>query len=127
MLVQHGADLFLVLQREKFVVPLRAISGVGFIEAPSRIEFDVTPVNVKTEKTVLLRNTGTKAVDFTVTTDGPFSSSCRRCFLDVGDSAQVRKCGGDVCGETARDAANLPLALSNDQHARNASSKLGRI
>ncbi|CBZ51361.1 conserved hypothetical protein [Neospora caninum Liverpool] len=83
------SELIVVTEREKFVVPLRAISGIGFLDLPPGVAFGPTPVKVKREKTILIRNTGTKAMVFTIHTSRPFSAVSTRCFLGVGDSTQV--------------------------------------
>ncbi|PFH36000.1 hypothetical protein BESB_056510 [Besnoitia besnoiti] len=83
------SELVVVTERETFVVPVRAISGMGCLDTPERVAFDATPVKLKGEKTLLLRNTGTKAMNFTVHTSAPFTASPRQSFLEVGESVQI--------------------------------------
>eukprot|EP00922_Rhytidocystis_sp_ex-Travisia-forbesii_P010524 GHVS01015412.1.p1 GENE.GHVS01015412.1~~GHVS01015412.1.p1 ORF type:complete len:404 (+),score=39.73 GHVS01015412.1:134-1345(+) len=82
-------DLSIITERERFVVPIRAIGGEAVMDFPETIDFASAPVKFKAEKTVLLRNIGDKPTSFILSVRPPFDLSVHEGYLDVNDSLQV--------------------------------------
>lgn len=49
-----------VTEREKFIVPIRAVGCVSMIEFPDKLDFGLVPVKFTAEKPVMMRNIGEK-------------------------------------------------------------------
>lgn len=49
-----------ITEREKFIVPIRAIGARGILDFPDQINFSTCPVKYNTQKTLLVRNIGNR-------------------------------------------------------------------
>jgi hydrocephalus-inducing protein len=47
-------DLMIVTEREKFIVPIRAVGCVSMIEFPDKLDFGLVPVKYNAEKPVMM-------------------------------------------------------------------------
>lgn len=56
----YSYDLMVLTDREKFIVPIRAIGCRSMIEFPDSLDFGFVPVKFETEKPVMIRNIGEK-------------------------------------------------------------------
>ncbi len=88
--VDYKHDIVVCTEREKFVVPFRAIGARAVFDFPDKITFDAAPVKCASTKTILVRNVGETASSFTLDTDAPFSIEPSAGFLAVGESMQVQ-------------------------------------
>ncbi|KAJ7312066.1 hypothetical protein JRQ81_006401 [Phrynocephalus forsythii] len=77
-----------ITEREKFVVPIRAIGARGILDFPDQINFATCPVKYKTQKTLLVRNIGNREAHYQVTTQRPFSAEPSIGTLAVGETMQ---------------------------------------
>jgi len=85
----YNYDLEIVTEREKFVVPIRAIGQKALLEFPDKIEFGSCPVKYATEKPVLLRNIGEKSTKWKILTNPPFSVDNNEGFIEENKTDQV--------------------------------------
>ncbi|XP_035827636.1 hydrocephalus-inducing protein [Aplysia californica] len=84
---QH--ELICITEREKFVVPVRAIGARGILDFPDEIRFPTCPVKYPNTKTLLVRNIGSREAKFSLKADESFSVTPDIGTLGVNDSIQV--------------------------------------
>ena len=53
-------ELVCITEREKFIVPVRAIGARAILDFPDEINFPIGPVKYPSTKTILVRNIGNK-------------------------------------------------------------------
>ncbi|CAN2389289.1 axonemal central apparatus assembly [Pristimantis euphronides] len=82
-------ELICITEREKFVVPIRAIGARAILDFPDQLSFQICPVKYNTQKTLLVRNIGNREARFELLTQRPFRVEPVSGTLDVGDSMQV--------------------------------------
>ncbi|XP_066439738.1 hydrocephalus-inducing protein homolog isoform X2 [Eleutherodactylus coqui] len=82
-------ELICITEREKFVVPIRAIGARAMLDFPDQLCFSVCPVKYNTQKTLLVRNIGNREARFQLLTQRPFCVEPVSGTLDVGNSMQV--------------------------------------
>ena len=99
--VDYKHDIVVCTEREKFVVPFRAIGARAVFDFPDKITFDAAPVKCASTKTILVRNVGETASSFTLDTDAPFSIEPSAGFLAVGESMQVQLVPLSILGTVA--------------------------
>ncbi|XP_078257666.1 hydrocephalus-inducing protein homolog [Rhinoraja longicauda] len=95
-------ELMCVTEREKFLVPVKAIGARAILDFPDQINFSVCPVKYNSQKTLLVRNIGNRAARFILQTNKPFNVAPIHGNLDIGESVQVTiefipQCIGDHC------------------------------
>ncbi|XP_075290237.1 hydrocephalus-inducing protein homolog isoform X3 [Opisthocomus hoazin] len=78
-----------ITEREKFLVPIRAIGARAILDFPDQLNFSVCPVRYSTQKTLLVRNIGNREARFCISTQSPFAVDCSVGTLGVGDAMQV--------------------------------------
>lgn len=61
-------QLTCITEREKFVVPIRAIGARAILDLPDQLNFSVCPVKHSTQKTLLVRNVGNREARYHVST-----------------------------------------------------------
>eukprot|EP00935_MAST-01C_sp_MAST-1C-sp1_P000586 g586.t1 len=86
---EYNLDLVVSTEREKFVVPIRAMGLYAVLNFPDFVDFGVCPVKKTYTKLMVVRNMGTKASKFLLSASGPFSVEKVDIFVDVGGSAQI--------------------------------------
>ena len=57
-------ELLCTTEREKFVVPVRAIGARAILDFPDEVTFPVCPVKYCSTKTLLVRNVGNREAKF---------------------------------------------------------------
>ena len=62
-------ELVCVTEREKFVVPVKAIGARAILDFPDDVMFPVTPVKYPNSRTLLVRNVGNKEANFSLSTE----------------------------------------------------------
>ncbi|CAD7939993.1 unnamed protein product [Amoebophrya sp. A120] len=87
----YSYDLTVVTEREKFVVPIRALGFHALLDFPDVVDFGTDcPVRLESTKTVLMRNVGEKATRFCFQVAPPFSVSIADGYLDPDSTLQVQ-------------------------------------
>ncbi|XP_055649305.1 vigilin-like [Falco peregrinus] len=61
-------ELICITEREKFVVPIRAIGARAILDFPDQVNFSACPVKYSTQKTLLVRNVGNRAARYCIST-----------------------------------------------------------
>ncbi|KAM6380942.1 hydrocephalus-inducing protein homolog [Pluvialis apricaria] len=82
-------QLTCITEREKFVVPIRAIGARAILDFPDQLNFSVCPVKYSTQKTLLVRNIGNREARYRISTQSPFSVDPSVGTLGIGDTVQV--------------------------------------
>ncbi|XP_069757040.1 hydrocephalus-inducing protein homolog [Narcine bancroftii] len=82
-------ELICITEREKFLVPIKAIGARAILDFPDQINFSVCPVKYNSQKTLLVRNIGKRAAKFILQTKTPFYVGPINGNLDIGESMQV--------------------------------------
>jgi hydrocephalus-inducing protein len=83
-------ELVCVTEREKFVVPVRAIGARALVDLPDSVDFDPCVVKGRITRAVLLRNVGAAAGHIQLQASGPFSASPAHLDLAPQATAQVQ-------------------------------------
>ncbi|VTJ52780.1 Hypothetical predicted protein, partial [Marmota monax] len=78
-----------VTEREKFIVPIKAIGARAILDFPDELNFSNCPVKYSTQKILLVRNIGNKDAVFHIVTHRPFSVKPTDGILNVGESTQL--------------------------------------
>ncbi|KAL5021171.1 hypothetical protein ScPMuIL_000326 [Solemya velum] len=82
-------ELVCITEREKFVVPVKAIGARAILDFPDDINFPTGPVKYINSKTLLIRNTGDREAKFTLSTEKPFTVTPEVSTLAIQESLQV--------------------------------------
>ncbi|NXQ99391.1 HYDIN protein, partial [Sagittarius serpentarius] len=82
-------QLTCVTEREKFIVPIRAIGARAILDFPDQLNFSICPVKYSTQKTLLVRNIGNREARYCISTRSPFSVDPSIGTLGIGDTMQV--------------------------------------
>ncbi|KAM9269036.1 LOW QUALITY PROTEIN: hydrocephalus-inducing protein homolog [Cariama cristata] len=82
-------QLICITEREKFIVPIRAIGARAILDFPDKLNFSVCPVKYSTQKTLLVRNVGNQEARYCISTESPFSAEPSTGTLGIGDAMQV--------------------------------------
>ncbi|XP_056217873.1 vigilin-like [Falco biarmicus] len=61
-------ELICITEREKFVVPIRAIGARAILDFPDQVNFSACPVKYSTQKTLLVRNVGNREARYCIST-----------------------------------------------------------
>jgi len=61
-------ELVCITEREKFVVPVKAIGARALLDFPDEIHFSAAPVKYSSTKTILVRNVGNREAKFQLET-----------------------------------------------------------
>ena len=87
--VDYAYDLMIVTEREKFVVPIRAVGCRAMLDFPDQLDFGLVPVKHAAEKPVMIRNIGEKTTKWKITVPPNFRISQNEGILEVGQITQV--------------------------------------
>ncbi|XP_065590283.1 hydrocephalus-inducing protein homolog [Cyrtonyx montezumae] len=82
-------QLTCITEREKFVVPIRAIGARAVLDFPDQLNFSVCPVKHSTQRTLLVHNVGNREARYHISTHSPFSVDPSIGTLGIGDTMQV--------------------------------------
>lgn len=90
--VDYSYNIVCVTEREKFILPVRAIGARGLLDFPDEIPFTTCPVKFLTTKTLFIRNIGDKAAKFSIEfIEGPMVDGEKResggQTVDEGESS----------------------------------------
>ncbi|XP_061217731.1 hydrocephalus-inducing protein homolog isoform X3 [Neopsephotus bourkii] len=82
-------QLICITEREKFIVPIRAIGARAILDFPDQVNFSECPVKFSTQKTLLVRNIGNRKARYSISTQSPFSVDPSIGTLGIGEVMQV--------------------------------------
>ncbi|XP_065674973.1 hydrocephalus-inducing protein homolog isoform X5 [Hydra vulgaris] len=82
-------EVICITEREKFLIPIKAIGPRGFLDFPDQVYFGNVPVKYETTKILLVRNIGDAAVKFQLLADKPFFLQPDNGVLEVSQSMQI--------------------------------------
>ncbi|XP_059569698.1 hydrocephalus-inducing protein homolog [Alligator mississippiensis] len=82
-------QLTCITEREKFIIPIRAIGARGILDFPDQLNFSTCPVKYSTQKTLLVRNIGNREAHYQITTQSPFSVEPSIGTLGMGETMQL--------------------------------------
>jgi hydrocephalus-inducing protein len=90
LLTDYFCDLICCTEREKFVIPVKALGPRGWIDLPDEIAFEDAPVKAVATKTILARNMGDAECTFKIQSlSAPFSIDPPTGTLAVHESMQL--------------------------------------
>jgi hydrocephalus-inducing protein len=84
--IDYAYDLTVVTEREKFIVPIRAVGCRALLDFPDKIDFGPVPVKHTAEKPIMVRNIGEKTTKWHVRVPNGFKINKTEGILDVGQS-----------------------------------------
>eukprot|EP00794_Sanderia_malayensis_P018879 gene18879-20779_t len=82
-------ELVCITEREKFLVPVKAIGARAILDFPDEVNFKSCPVKYDSTKTLLVRNVGNRNAKFKLITEEPFTASPNSCALGIAEIIQV--------------------------------------
>ncbi|XP_033625714.1 hydrocephalus-inducing protein homolog [Asterias rubens] len=82
-------ELICMTEREKFVVPVKAIGARALLDFPDQVNFSTCPVKYSSTKTLLVRNVGNREARFSLYVSEPFLVHPDCGVLAVNESLQV--------------------------------------
>ncbi|KAM6300471.1 hydrocephalus-inducing protein homolog [Aegotheles albertisi] len=82
-------QLLCITEREKFIVPIRAIGARAILDFPDQLSFSACPVKCSTQRTLLVCNVGDREARYRISTRSPFSVDPSLGTLGIGDTVQV--------------------------------------
>lgn len=85
----YSYDLMVLTEREKFIVPIRAVGCRAMLDFPDLLDFGQVPVKHPTEKPVMIRNVGEKTTKWKINVPAGFELSKTEGILEVGQSEQL--------------------------------------
>jgi hydrocephalus-inducing protein len=85
----YSYDLMVLTEREKFIVPIRAVGCRAMLDFPDVLDFAQVPVKHATEKPVMIRNVGEKTTKWKIKVPSGFQLSKQEGILEVGQSEQL--------------------------------------
>ena len=108
--IDYFCDLVCYTEREKFIIPVRALGPRGWLDLPDHITFERPTVKAESVKTLLARNVGDDKCTFTLSCTKPFRANPPTATLGVGESMQIHvsffpQDTVDVMGEVRVDYA----------------------
>jgi len=87
--MDYSYDLMIVTEREKFIVPIRAVGYRSMLDFPDTLDFGLVPVKHVAEKPVMVRNIGEKTTKWHIKVPDGFNVDKTEGILEVGDSEQL--------------------------------------
>jgi hydrocephalus-inducing protein len=87
--IDYSYDLTVVTEREKFIVPIRAVGCRALLDFPDSVDFGAVPVKHTAEKPVMVRNIGEKTTKWHVKVPNGFKLNKTEGILEVGQSEQL--------------------------------------
>ena len=79
----YSYDLMIVTEREKFIVPIRAVGCRAMLDFPDSLDFGLVPVKHVCEKPVMIRNVGEKNTKWYIRPPEGFKVTQDEGILDV--------------------------------------------
>jgi hydrocephalus-inducing protein len=85
----YAYDLMVITEREKFIVPIRAMGCRAVLDFPDQLDFGLVPVKFNNEKPVILRNIGEKTTKWSIAVPATFQVNKSEGILEVGQVEQL--------------------------------------
>lgn len=85
----YAYDLMVITEREKFIVPIRAMGCRAVLDFPDQLDFGLVPVKFNNEKPVMLRNIGEKTTKWSIAVPATFQVNKSEGILEVGQVEQL--------------------------------------
>ncbi len=85
----YSYDLMIVTEREKFIVPIRAVGCRAMLDFPDSLDFGLVPVKHTAEKPVMIGNAGEKTTKWHIKVPNGFKTNKTEGILEVGQSEQL--------------------------------------
>lgn len=85
----YAYDLMVITEREKFIVPIRAMGCRAVLDFPDQLDFGLVPVKFNNEKPVILRNIGEKTTKWSIAVPATFHVNKSEGILEVGQVEQL--------------------------------------
>jgi hydrocephalus-inducing protein len=85
----YSYDLNILTEREKFIVPIRAIGCRAILDFPDGLDFGSVPVKFHTQKPVMISNIGEKSTKWQIKLPLAFTSTKTEGILELGQSEQL--------------------------------------
>ncbi|CAF1310079.1 unnamed protein product, partial [Didymodactylos carnosus] len=82
-------EIIIATEREKFLIPIRAIGSRAILDFPDEVTFPTTAVKSTNSKVLFVRNVGTREARFVLQANKPYYVSPENGILPVGESMQV--------------------------------------
>ncbi|CAF0804649.1 unnamed protein product [Didymodactylos carnosus] len=82
-------EIIISTEREKFLIPIRAIGSRAILDFPDDVTFQATAVKSINSKVLFVRNVGTREARFMLQANKPYYVSPENGILPVGESMQV--------------------------------------
>ena len=82
-------EIVCLTEREKFVIPIRAVGARAMLDFPDAVTFSTCPVKHTSTKVLLVRNIGGRDASFSVQTEPPFSITPKSSQLGVNGTMQI--------------------------------------
>lgn len=79
----YAYDLIVITEREKFVVPIRAMGCRAILDFPDSIDYGLVPVKYNTEKPIMIRNIGEKKAKWQILCPPSFTVHKSEGILEV--------------------------------------------
>jgi hydrocephalus-inducing protein len=87
--IDYSYDLTVITEREKFIVPIRAVGCRALLDFPDNLDFGPVPVKHTAEKPIMVRNIGEKTTKWQIKVPHGFNVSKTEGILEVGQSEQL--------------------------------------
>jgi hydrocephalus-inducing protein len=88
--IDYSYDLNVVTEREKFIVPIRAIGCKAVLDFPDSLDFGRVPVKHEIKKPVVISNVGEKATKWQIVLPSTcFTANKTEGILEIGQSEQL--------------------------------------
>jgi hydrocephalus-inducing protein len=84
--IDYSYDLMVVTEREKFVLPIRAIGCKAMIDFPDQLDFGLVPVKHASEKPIMIRNVGEKTTKWHLKVPHGFNVNRTEGILEVNSN-----------------------------------------
>ncbi|XP_040433979.1 hydrocephalus-inducing protein homolog, partial [Falco naumanni] len=113
-------ELICITEREKFVVPIRAIGARAILDFPDQVNFSACPVKYSTQKTLLVRNVGNRVARYCISTQ-------RHLVLLATRDQERHNPGGVLAGDSGRAVTEVgpPQSHLNDSDAEFPVTRVG--
>lgn len=105
----YFCDLVCVTEREKFLIPVRALGDTAKVDFPTKLTFSDVPVNYPSTKTFYLRNIGPIPTTFAFDAAAPFSVNPQLGKLNVNTGQSITVTFNPEDEEYYEDALYLTL------------------
>jgi len=79
----YSYDLMVITEREKFIVPIRAMGCRASLEFPDVLDFNLVPVKFDNEKPVMIRNVGEKTTKWQIVCPPSFTVNKTEGILEI--------------------------------------------